>query len=274
MINVLDCGYVQLIESWGSDERIIEAARMSTGKGFKGWGDLCKLCGGPAWARGQIRTDDRTDNPRPRYCSGCGPVDFESGDEKLLKRLWDKRHSSPFEMAGIVIEVQAPIFVFRQWHRHRTQSYNEHSARYSPLPDLNYVPTVERLMMASKTNKQAGIAKGAAELTEANAEIFREKLVYMYSIQQELYTLALGSGVAKELARVHLPVGRYSKMRASGNLRNMLGFLALRDHPDAQWEEQQYAKAVGTIVQQLFPRTYKLFHDSQLREYAREQEAQ
>lgn len=118
-MKVLDCGYIELIESWGSDERIIEAARMSTGKGFNGWGTP----GAP-------------------------------GDEKLLAYLYNHKHMTPFEMAGVVIEVKAPIFVFREWHRHRTQSYNEMSARYIPLPDENYIPTIERVMMSGGTNSR------------------------------------------------------------------------------------------------------------------------
>jgi len=102
-IEILDHGYIQQVDAWGSDEAIIEAARMSTGKGFLGWGSA----------------------ERP-------------GDEKLLRFLYENKHATPFEMAGLTIEVQAPIFVFREWHRHRTQSYNEMSARYAPLPDLNY----------------------------------------------------------------------------------------------------------------------------------------
>src|ERR1700693_5723146 len=134
MTDVLDHGYVNLIETWGSDERIIEAARMSTNKGFLGWGP--KEDGSP-------------------------------GDEKLLRYLYEHKHSTPFEMAGMTLEIKAPIFVFREWHRHRTQSYNEMSARYTPLPDCNYVPTVERLMInAGKSNKQAGTIKNAEELTE------------------------------------------------------------------------------------------------------------
>src|SRR5688572_6641423 len=186
---VLDHGYIQLIETWGSDERIIEAARMSTGKGFLGWGP--KEDGSP-------------------------------GDEKLLAFLWNNKHATPFEMAGLTIEIQAPIFVFREWHRHRTQSYNEMSARYTPLPDMNYMPTIERLMLNSLTNKQAGRVAGADDLTLENAAKFRRMLMEQYTKAQALYDWALQCGVPKELARVHLPVGRYSKMRASANLRNWL----------------------------------------------------
>jgi len=225
MTQVLDHGYVEVVESWGSDERIIEAARMSTGKGFKGWGDA--------------------ENP---------------GDEKLLAYLWKNKHATPFEMAGLVIEVQAPIFVFREWHRHRTQSYNEMSARYTPLPDVNYVPTLDRLMMnASGTNKQAGTVAGAEALTSLDAIFYQHELKHVYETQQVLYEHALKVGVPKELARVHLPVGRYSRMRASANLRNWLSFLTLRMDNAAQWEIRQYANAVGDIIKDKFPRTWNLF---------------
>lgn len=223
-IKILDHGYIKFIESWGSDERIIESARMSTAKGFLGWGS--------------------PDAP---------------GDEKLLRFLYENKHSTPFEFAGLTIEVQAPIFVFREWHRHRTQSYNEMSARYTPLPDLNYVPTVERLMMNSKTNKQAGVISGAAELTEDAAREYRSHLFGIYAEQEASYQWALKLGVPKELARVHLPVGRYSRMRASTDLHNWLAFLTLRTAPGAQWEIARYANEVAGIIGTLFPRTYALF---------------
>jgi thymidylate synthase (FAD) len=162
-------------------------------------------------------------------------------------------------MAGLVIEVQAPIFVFREWHRHRSQSYNEMSARYTPLPDLNYVPTVERLLLNSKVNKQAGVVKGAAELTTESAEKYREALVEMYYRQEVFYQRALADGVPKELARIHLPVGRYSRMRASANLRNWLAFLTLRMDANAQWEIRQFANIVGALVEKYYPRTWSLF---------------
>lgn len=223
---LLDHGYVKATDRWGSDAEIIRAARMSTAKGFLGWG--------------------------PKE-------DGTPGDEKLLAYLWNNKHATPFEMAGFVIEVKAPIFVFREWHRHRTQSYNEMSARYVPLPDENYIPSIERLMMnAGGTNKQAGVIADAAELTTEAAESFRTALSNMYRAQQSVYEGALASGVPKELARIHLPVGRYSCMRASANLRNWLGFLSLRMDSKAQWEIRQYANAVANIVRNLFPRTAEL----------------
>ncbi len=183
-----------------------------------------------------------------------------AGDEKLLKYLWENKHHTPFEMAGITIEVMAPIFVFREWHRHRVPfSYNEMSARYVPLPDVNYIPTVERLMMNSKTNKQAGTAVGAEELSEAHTMNFIEALKEQYVRAERLYQTALAIGVPKELARVHLPVGRYSRMRASSNLRGWLAFLTLRNAPAAQYEIRQFASAVDDVVAEKFPRTHALF---------------
>ena len=167
---------------------------------------------------------------------------------------------TPFEMAGMVIEVQAPIFVFREWHRHRTQSYNEMSARYTPLPDVNYIPTIERLMInANGTNKQAGTVSGAHQLTEHAAKEYQLWLTTHYKTVETMYQDALTAGIPKELARIHLPVGRYSRMRASANLRNWLAFLTLRNDPAAQWEIQQFAKVVAELVGQAFPRTYDLY---------------
>lgn len=240
-MQVLDQGYVTLIETWGSDERIIEAARMSTGKGFQGWGYTTKC----------NHTGECIRNP-----DSCTAGKKVEGDEKLLAYLYNNKHSTPFEMAGMIIEVKAPIFVFREWHRHRTQSYNEMSARYIPLPDDNYIPTIERLMMNSSSNKQA---QGSKELSKLDAEAFRMRLAETYSDIQLQYEAALEAGVPKELARLVVPVGRYSRMRASANLRNWLGFLTLRDAPNAQWEIQQYAKAVAALVAEHFPRTYELY---------------
>lgn len=223
-MNVLDHGYVRHVESWGkgdageAEAAIIEAARQSTQGSFRGW----------------------------------------EKDEKLLAFLYNNKHSTPFEFAGMTIEVQAPIFVFREWHRHRTQSYNEMSARYAPLPDLAYIPTVERLMLSGGANKQAG-AVGDAVLTEESAESFRHVLAGSYRAAQGAYEAALAAGVPKEVARILLPVGRYSRMRASANLRNWLGFLTLRMDPAAQWEIRMFANAVGQIIESEFPRTWGLF---------------
>ena len=251
-VPLLDHGYLALIESWGSDEAIIEAARMSTGKGFLGWDPgPCPTCHGEGFLEATHVT----------RCSTCNGKGSHAGDAKLLRYLWEHKHATPFEMAGLTIEVQAPIFVFREWHRHRVPfGYNEMSARYTPLPDLNYIPTVERLMInAGGSNRQAGTVDGAEPLTVERAQMFRDDLAGHYDRCEVMYQDALRSGVPKELARVHLPVGRYSRMRATGNLRGWLGFLTLRTAPDAQWEIRSYADAVAGLVAHAFPRTYALW---------------
>lgn len=244
---VLDHGYVRLTESWGSDARIIEAARMSTDKGFQGWGPRCATCGHAFL----LEDGEKCLTP------DCDGDKRRPGDEKLLRYLWEHKHATPFEMAGLIIEVQAPIFVFREWHRHRTQSYNEMSARYTPLPDINYIPTVERLMAQDAKNKQA--SSTGAQLTTFDARRFQIWLDNSYVKSESIYQAALGMGVPKELARLVIPVARYSKMRASANLRNWLAFLTLRMDAAAQWEIRQYANAVGLFISETFPRTWELF---------------
>lgn len=249
---LLDHGYISLIETWGSDERIIEAARMSTGKGFNGWGPKeCPHCTG-------------LEMPDATPCRTCGGSQHLPGDEKLLAYLYNNKHSTPFEMAGLIIEVKAPIFVFREWHRHRTQSYNEMSARYIPLPDENYVPTFERIVdgaMNAGANKQAQSARGDP-IEEEDIERWLRQLADLYDDAQQVYERGLALGVPKELARCCVPVARYSRMRASANLRNWLQFLTLRMHPAAQWEIRQYANAVGELIAERFPHTWSLFSAS------------
>lgn len=225
-IDVLDHGFVRFVEDWGygdaklSEAGIIEAARQSTQGSFRGW----------------------------------------ETDSKLLAHLYKHHHDTPFEFAGMVIEVKAPIFVFREWHRHRTQSYNEMSARFTAMPDENYIPSVERLLMRGGANKQAQSV--GIPLDEKAAILFQEGLVVTYKMAQDLYTLALQAGVSKELARLCVPVARYSQMRASTCLRCWLMFLTLRMDPMAQWEIRQYANAVGQVIADRFPQTWRLFNNS------------
>lgn len=268
---ILDHGYVRFIEAWGSDERIIESARMSTDKGLLGWGEdpkynKCNSCGVARHAAfGFDGEPYLTGNAGMVACAGNHDFATKPGDEKLLRFLWENKHATPFEMAGLTLEIQAPIFVFREWHRHRTQSYSELSARYTPMPDLHYVPSVDRLMvrgeghLVNPKNKQAGTVAGAEEMTEANARQFRSDLMDANDAAQKVYAQALKWGVPKELARLPVPVNRYSRMRASANLRNWLGFLTLRMATGAQWEIRQYANAVAALVGESFPRTHALF---------------
>lgn len=133
------------------------------------------------------------------------------------------------------------------------------SARYSPLPDVNYIPSVDRLLVSSAINKQASTVAGAPPLDESGAHEFQRTLEMYYRTTEARYQQALQAGVPKELARIMLPVGRYSKMRASANLRNWLAFLTLRCDTRAQWEIRQYANVVATLLCPLFPRTMELW---------------
>lgn len=276
-IPVLDHGYLKLVESWGSDERIIEAARMSTGKGFKGWGSrsiwTCPKCTATCddktarmiAERGvhQNANSDTVPNSGVVFCSSYLCRDetmiesvLPARDEKLLSYLYTHKHHTPFEMCGATFEVQAPIFVFREWMRHRTQSYNEMSARYTPLPNLSYEPLYSRISEGSTSNKQASSDN---PFNSDSALRWLEHLHNFYRDVQDLYEEGLSAGIPKELARLCLPVARYSRMRASANLRNWLGFLALRMAPNAQYEIRTYANTLHDELVKLFPRTMELF---------------
>ena len=245
--SVLDHGYVRFVERWGGDETIIEAARMSTSKGFQGWG-----------AAGHDPRCPNFGDRLPRFPKACDACERFEGDEALLRYLYEHKHMTPFEMGGLTLEVQAPIFVFREWHRHRTQSYNELSARYTELPDLFYVPSDDRVLLGKQatSNKQSS---EAATFTQDEREAIRHQIRIAQEESRRAYERLLALGVAREIARVVIPVGQYSRMRASANLRNWLAFLTLRMDPAAQWEIRQFAIAVGSIIEWEFPRTWALF---------------
>lgn len=284
-IDVLDKGYVKYIGHMGSDESFVEAARMSTGKGFFDWywdkdtysncycGNcethhlfetlpteetanndafgvpLCTVC----WAA-QITMLGFNDTPELLGRKG------EKRDLGLLEYLYSNRHSTPFEMGDLVIEVKAPIEVFRQWHRHRTQSYNEFSARYSQMPNDHYVPDSSRLAPQKSANKQANsTVLGGLVSTENLRDAMRLGIQDVQEKIYDQYEQLLESGVPKEVARINTPVSRYSKMRAKANVRNWLGFLGLRMDLHAQKEIREYANAVASIIKILYPRTFELF---------------
>ena len=260
-MKVLDHGYCNLVESWGSDERIIEAARMSTDKGFQGWGGECPGCklspvAGSVWQKMSIDDGMGTEVMCPS-CKGSGTV---VGDEKLLSYLWRNNHHTPFEMAGLTVEIQAPIFVVREWHRHRTQSYNELSGRYTQLPDLYYIPSIERLMAGKQSTKNKQSSE--AGFTEAQANDLQRMMELATQDSRNRYERLLTEGVSRELARLVIPCNQFTRFRASANLRNWLAFLSLRLDPAAQWEIRQYATAVEAILQGAFPRTMALFNES------------
>lgn len=266
-ILTLDHGYVNYVEHHGSDERIIEAARMSTDKGFQAWGYYswkCPACGYHTsgtdvhvWTGLSVLDGDTLKCPN----DGVYLVSDVKmpGDEKLLRYLYEHHHTTPFEMAGATFEVQAPILVFREWHRHRTLSYNELSARYTTLPDLYYVPSVERLQNAvqSKTNRQASASGHSLDFAHA----WQQFIITQTQLSRQAYEKLLEAGVSREVARVVIPVNQYSRMRVSGNLLNWIRFLRLRCEASAQWEIRQYANNVRIHLESLFPRTLALVRE-------------
>jgi thymidylate synthase (FAD) len=234
----------------GKDETIIEAARMSTGKGFQGWesGMRCRTCG---QREGEI----------VGTCGGGAHHIMEkvSGDMNLLDYLWRNGHSTPFEMCELHIEVNAPVLVWRQWMRHRTFSYNEASARYAPMSSDHYMPNVDRFRPKQSSNKQEASVSwhnpGSEDWDNLQKILAGEqKTVY------EQYEEMLSIGVPAEVARLNSPVSRYSKARVKTDLKNWLGFLRLRMHPHAQWEIRMYAEVVGKeIIAKLWPRSWEVF---------------
>jgi thymidylate synthase (FAD) len=258
-IKVLDHGYVKLIDYMGNDEAIIEAARMSTGRGFVSW-EAYKRC----------RRCDQVEPGAGAFCATDVSVvdgrlqhmwqDFPRGDLGMLEFMWKNKHATPFEFGELHIEVQAPIMVFREWQRHRTQAYSEFSARYSQMPDLHYVPELSRIQKQSATNKQ-----GSGQTVDVeNASVFVHRIKKQQREVYDFYDEAVGLGYAKEVARLNTPVSRYSKMRAKTDLRNWLAFLLLRMAPAAQFEIRQYANAVAEMVKAIWPRTFALFEEHDL----------
>lgn len=174
----------------------------------------------------------------------------QNKDEKLIHYLWKNRHTSPFEAMVFTFEVQAPIFVFRQWHRHRTWSYNEVSARYTELPDLFYVPKPEHVGVQSKNNKQA---RDLSEEVTAEAEWFASDLEEHSVDALNEYKSQLKYGIPRELARLLLPVNVYSRMFATVDLHNLFHFLELRLHSHAQYEIRVYAEALLKLIEPIVP---------------------
>lgn len=225
-IEVLDHGFVYLADYMGDDKLVEKAARVSHGQGTR-------------------------------------PVNETT---TLLRYMMREEHTSPFEMPEMVFHAKLPIFVARQWVRHRTASINEYSARYSVLQNEFYVPSLENIATQSTNNKQ-----GRGEVVDSvYAEEVREKLIDSYDGARQLYEYLLNQdgedrpNVARELARIPLPVATYTEWYWKCDLRNTLHFLSLRMDSHAQFEIRQYANAMSEIVKDMFPITWKAFEDYQL----------
>lgn len=217
---VLDKGFVRLVDHMGSDLSIVRSARVSFNADWRAGKD-------------------------------------EGSDERLIKFLMRNGHTSPFESVVFTFEVKAPIFVVRQWHRHRTQSYNEISARYTELDEGFYVPDAANIGIQSKKNKQAReIGLSVDDLRDAHV---REVLEDSHEKAFEVYKHLLGAKVPRELARSVLPVAAYTRMFTTVNLHNLFRFLHERLSPNAQYEIRCYAEAILNLISEICPTATEAF---------------
>jgi len=224
---LLDYGGVVLVDYMGNDLSVVRAARTSHQA---------------AWRTG---------------------VD-EGKDEKLIRFMMAHRHTTPFESVVFTFEVKAPIFVFRQWHRHRTQSYSEVSARYSMLPNEMYVPEIDMIGKQCTWNKQS---RTIGELSKDEREFLEESLrMYMDCNEKsyETYRLLLEKYQwPRELARAVLPFATYSSMFTTLNLHNTFHFLGLRMDPHAQYEIRVFADTILELIKPVLPIAVSAWIDGQ-----------
>ncbi len=222
-MEVLVQGHSDLIDYMGSEARIVNAARVSFGK--------------------------RIDEMKP----------LKKKDVKLLKYLWDHRHTTPFEMVEFTFRVKVPLFVRAQWHRHRTWNYNELSGRYAEFIMENmgyYIPVVWRKQ--DDKNKQGS----EGEFTPAQNKMLSDRLQRLVDFCDEEYRFFLEEGVAREMARICLPQNMFTEYYAKVDLHNLLHFLRLRLDPHAQWEIREYAKALLELISDIVPNVVKFFKES------------
>ena len=170
-------------------------------------------------------------------------------DKKLMHYLAKHKHMSPFEHQSATFKVVLPLFVAREWMRHRTQSYNEVSMRYSADPvGKFYMPQIWRKQ--ADTNKQSSV--GVVEDQDGCTKILKES----YNFAVDSYKKLLEKGACREQARSVVPVGNYTEFYATANLRNWIHFYNLRIAANAQWEIRQYAKCIGEILNELWPESW------------------
>lgn len=174
----------------------------------------------------------------------------ESKDDRLMNRLLWHRHTTPQEAMVFTFEVKAPIFVFRQWHRHRTWTYNEVSARYTELPEEFYIPKPEHIGAQGTHDKQV---RDMTENVKSEHEVFVERLAKANAYAYGEYKMALANEIPRELARMILPVNIYSRMFATVDLHNLFHFLDLRLDEHAQYEIRVYAQALLDLIRPIVP---------------------
>jgi len=249
---VLDHGMVRVVDYMGDDPAIVQAARVSYGSGTK----------------------------------------TPSDDRSLIRYLMSHRHTTPFEMCEIKLHVKLPIFVARQWIRHRTASVNEYSARYSILANEFYIPDVQDIQPQSTTNKQGRGGEMDEDVRRAMVETIRQHSEGSYQLYEELHTgwpwfdedgmlhseadedikqerdgtdwlqpHNQGHGMARETARMVCPPNIYTEWYWKVDLHNLLHFLSLRADPHAQYEIRVYAEVICDIVRQWCPAAFEAFED-------------
>lgn len=229
---VLDHGFIRVVDYMGDDAAIVQAARVSYGKGTR------KI----------------------------------SQDEGLIRYLMRHRHTSPFEMCEIKLHVKLPMFVARQWIRHRTANVNEYSARYSILDKEFYVPAPEHVAAQSAVNNQGRGARFDAAAADAALAVLRRDAAQAFDSYEHLLNAdAAGAaidrsrpGLARELARIGLPLSAYTQWYWKTDLHNMFHFLSLRADSHAQYEIRVYADALRDVVERWTPLAARAFEDYRL----------
>lgn len=192
-------------------------------------------------------------NARVSYDADWRTGEDEGKDDGLLDYMYRNHHTSPFEAMVFTFEVKAPIFVFRQWHRHRTWSFNEVSARYSELPEEFYVPKPENIGIQSKDNKQMREIVEQPEAQKILAGLWANEMDSSNKRAFMVYKGMLAGGVPRELARSVLPVSTYSRMFATVDLNNLFKFITLRLHEHSQYEIRVYAEALLELIKPVVP---------------------
>ena len=218
-IKIHDHGFVGLVDHMGSDAAIVEAARVSYQTGTKA-----------------TRTD-----------------------QALIRYLMRHKHTSPLEMCEVKLHIRAPIFVLRQWIRHRTASVNEESGRYSEIREMFFSPALGDLAPQSLDNKQGREGEFPLHKQKAIRNVIEANNEYSFAS----YKTLLGEDLARELARITLPLTAYSSLYWKIDLHNLLHFLTLRTDSHAQKEIRDYANAILDIIRPLFPYAVEAWEDYQ-----------
>ncbi|MEC7747136.1 MAG: FAD-dependent thymidylate synthase, partial [Candidatus Neomarinimicrobiota bacterium] len=216
-IKCLDKGFVRLVDSMGGDDAIVQAARVSYGQG----------------------------------------TSKVSQDRGLIRYLMRHRHTTPFEMVEFKFHCKMPIFVARQWVRHRTANINEYSLRYSEARDEFYFPDPEHIQFQSALNKQGRSGEVPLELKQKVLDYFKEISERSFTMYQELNE----AGIARELARSLLPVNIYTEWYWKNDLHNLLHFIGLRSDSHAQYEIRVYSDAMTEFVKAVAPFAWEAYQD-------------